>query len=313
MVSHPPLSFEVHEGVDGWLFLVGGSNDPLRLYRRSFGNTLLATRWSRLIHARLVRAERLGIRYLHVPVPEKLSIYADKAPGLAVDPRLRAGQAVVQGTLGGGSCLDLVPVLAAAREDGDVFLRTDSHWSSLGCKAAHDAICRAMGARLRWSFAERRTLVVPDFTGDLGAKLEPPRSEALERRMVARDAGLVEANELVRWAEAERRLDDVHRGARVVFRNDAPDADPRCIVLCGDSCANFASHGLTAMLAETFREVHFLWSAAVDWTYVERIRPAILLTEIAERFTTRVPSDGGFDIDALARRRLADMGAAPSR
>ncbi len=64
------------------------------------------------------------------------------------------------------------------------------------------------------------------------------------------------------------------------------------------------------MLAETFRCVHFVWSAAIDWALVARLRPDIVLTESAERFMTRLPDDDGFDLgrcqDEAAARILAE-------
>ena len=45
------------------------------------------------------------------------------------------------------------------------------------------------------------------------------------------------------------------------------------------------------MLSETFRNVHFVWSTGLDWDLIERIRPNIVITEIAERFMSTLPKD----------------------
>jgi alginate O-acetyltransferase complex protein AlgJ len=113
---------------------------------------------------------------------------------------------------------------------------------------------------------------------------------------VLRDAERVYASPIIARLEAQGEGAAMRRGARVIYRNASPDADPRRLVLFGDSYANFvteaASGVLTPMLAETFREFHFVWSSSVDWAYVERVRPDILVTEISERFMARVPVDG---------------------
>ena len=120
--------------------------------------------------------------------------------------------------------------------------------------------------------------------------------------------------------EAVGRDREIHVGAHVVYRNGSAGADPRRLVLFGDSCAHFDPFLLTGMLAESFSEVHFVWSASLDWAYIEQIRPDILLFELAERFLARVPKDD-FDVAVagqrgtggrLARLRSQGVGLAPA-
>ncbi|MGT2487746.1 hypothetical protein ACU4GA_21220 [Methylobacterium oryzae CBMB20] len=65
-----------------------GTNRVLDRYRGGLRHWLLLRGWTRLIKARARRAEDLGIRCLHVIVPEKLSVYDDKTGR----PALRARQ-----------------------------------------------------------------------------------------------------------------------------------------------------------------------------------------------------------------------------
>jgi hypothetical protein len=48
---------------------------------------------------------------------------------------------------------------------------------------------------------------------------------------------------------------------------------------------------LTGMLAETARDVEFVWSSNLDWAYIKRARPDVVVYELAERFMTIVPND----------------------
>ncbi|HMO29447.1 hypothetical protein [Enterovirga sp.] len=304
------MIYDVHVGEEGWLFLTGGANPPIRMYRRGIGRSLLLRRWAWLLAMRARRCRRRGIRYLHLPVPEKLSVYADKAPALAIDPSLGSGQQLCRLIGNEQLCLDAVEPLVAARAGGETFLRTDSHWSSEGCRVAHDTICRTLGAPIRWQLEDRHCVVVEDFVGDLGVKLTPAPAELLRRRTVTRDAVRIAANELVQRYEQAGKAADLHRGARVVYRNEAADADPRRLLLFGDSFSAFDHHGLSAMLAETFREVHFIWSSAIDWGYVDRVHPDLVLTELAERFMIWVPSDLDYDNEAFAGDRLRELDQA---
>jgi hypothetical protein len=45
------------------------------------------------------------------------------------------------------------------------------------------------------------------------------------------------------------------------------------------------------MLAETAREVEFIWSSNFDWGYIKRSKPDIVVYELVERFMTIVAND----------------------
>lgn len=298
----------VHEGLDGWLFLVGGANKPLSSYRFSLRRWWRLGRWARLVRARERRAAALGARYLHAVVPEKLSIYADLAPALGLDPSRSPALSLGRRLRGSRAWVDLTGSLLAARATGPAYLRTDTHWTIEGCHAAYLALCRAAAMTPRVDLGLCPTHDI-HLVGDLGAKLDPPRGEPSRRYGILRDARRTYANALVVASEAGGDALALHRGAHVVFQNDSPEADGRRVVLFGDSCAHFDPFMLTGMLAETCREVHFIWSASLDWRYVAAVRPDLVIAEIAERFMFRVPDDG-FDVEAFAAERLASYQSA---
>lgn len=301
----------VHVGRDGWLFLVGGRNRPLALYERSPARFWKLYRWEALIRQRRRRCERMGCRYLHLAIPEKLSVYGDLAAGLALDPARSFIRSLGRRLRGEGAYLEITGPLTDARALFETYYRTDTHWTSEGCRVAHDAVCAALHAPLRWSLADR-PLTSLDLVGDLGGKLVPPRGETQHRREVARDARRIEANALVLRFEAGTLGPNLQTCSRVAFRNDAPDADPRRLLVFGDSFAHFISDALTGMLAETFREVHFVWSAGIDWSLVAQVRPDVVVTEMAERFMTVLPRDG-IDFEAAAMAKLARFDEAQRR
>lgn len=310
----------VHVGQDGWLFLVGGSNDVLAQYTRSWRTWPHDWRWRREVVRRADRCRRLGLRYLHVVVPEKLTIYDDRTGGLPVD--VAAAPAVrlrrwLRGSGAAATLVDLVEPLRAQRRTQDLYFRTDTHWTHEGCFIAYEALCRRLGATPREELREGRPLPQGELCGDLGVKMAPPRTEPFTPHALQRHAVRAYASDLVRDFEAEGRIGELHLGTHVVFRNDAPDADPRRIVLFGDSCSHFRfevySGMLTGLLAETFREVHFLWSPGIDWDYVAAVRPDVVIGEFAERFMARLPPHH-FRHAALARlvraRKVLPQGAA---
>ena len=310
----------VHVGRDGWLFLIGGTNRVMDRYRGGLRHWLLLRAWTRLIDARAARAEALGIRCLHVIVPEKLSVYDDRTEGLRYAPAKASTRRLARRLARNPAYLDLLAPLRAARSGPvPLYLRTDTHWTVRGCLLAYREIMRALGA-IPPADIGARPLVVADEVMDIGEKLRDRPRERIERFMLQRDAERVEVGPLLAAYEGAGRDREVHVGAHVVYRNGSAGADPRRLVLFGDSCAHFDPFLLTGMLAESFSEVHFVWSASLDWSYIERVRPDILLFELAERFLARLPKDD-FDVTVagqrgtggrLARIRASGLGTDPA-
>lgn len=297
----------VHEGRDGWLFLTGGSNDVMERYRGGLRQWWLLRGWTRLIAARAARAAGLGIRCVQVVVPEKLSVYDHMTIDLPYDPARASTRRLARRLAGQAAYLDLLGPFRAARDGpAPLYLKTDTHWSAEGCLLAYRALMRALAA-IPPADIGMRPILVTDRVMDLGEKLPGRPVERLVRPQIQRDAVRVETGALVLAHEAAGRATDLHVGAHVVYRNDNPAADPRRVVLFGDSYAHFAPILLTGLLAESFAEVHFVWSSSLDWGYVERVRPDILLFELAERFLARLPTDD-FDV---ATGRKAGMAPAP--
>lgn len=294
-----------HIGQDGWLFLTGGSNDVVAQYGNSREVWARLLAWRRLALARAARAEGLGARYLHVVVPEKITIYDNKFAGLRVNvrrsPARRLARLLSLTRAGRAILVDLVGPMRAGRDAADLYFRTDTHWSFPGYFLAYREICRACGATPRDDLALRPSHLCAQVM-DIETKLPFPEPEPVMRHVLQRDA-VREPGALVRVYEAAGRGHDLHVGAHVVFRNPSPQADPRRVVLFGSSCSGHVHGMLSGALAETFREVHFVWSASIDWAYVEAVRPDLLLFEIAERFMARVPTDD-FSVEAFAAERI---------
>ena len=91
----------VHVGTSGWLFLAEGTNDVRKLYcDPNFLSDEDIQKWRLLLLQRKLKLETASIEYLHVWVPEKLSIYSEFLgpnfpPARWVQPReLRAQKSI---------------------------------------------------------------------------------------------------------------------------------------------------------------------------------------------------------------------------
>ncbi|SDA30740.1 SGNH hydrolase-like domain-containing protein, acetyltransferase AlgX [Methylobacterium sp. UNC378MF] len=295
-------------GHDGWLYWVGRASEVEAFYGDTATSRRILKRWTRLIRRRALRLDGLGIRHVHAIVPDKLAIYPDLLgrpfPGLDDPPGTRLARLVAGDSQ--AAMVDLQTPLQTARADEPVYLRTDTHWTYRGYLTAYRALCEALDAPVA-AHVFAGTSVNERFTFDLGEKLVPPVDEDYVAYDFPRRAARIDANALVAVRESGRavRPRGLFVGSRVVLENrDAPD--PRRVVLFGDSYIYSPGARLTAMLAETFGEVHAIWSANIDWAYVEDVRPDIVIFEIAERFLRQVPTDRiRIDNFAAARARRA--------
>ena len=84
----------------------------------------------------------------------------------------------------------------------------------------------------------------------------------------ARDSQNVSRNEIAQYLETVTAA-LVHIGALIRYKNSNPSAANKKILIFGDSYASLRPDGLTAMLAETAREVEFIWSSNLDWAYIK--------------------------------------------
>ena len=309
----------IHVGQDGWLFLKTGTNDVLGQYERPEETTELIWQWRSLVASRERRLRALGILYRHVVAPEKLMIYDHRLDGLAIRPAASPAYRLLRSEPPPGlsplaryaawrrrkrwrqTCIDLVTPMRAQRDAADLYCRTDTHWSFEGCFLAYAEICRALGAELRAELRDRPSYEA-DHDGDLGSAFDPPRRARSRTVLMQQDAARIYGSPIVEAREKAGLLHTLHVGAHVVYGN-ATAADPRRLALFGDSFSHVMPYMLTIMLAETFREVHFVWSTSIDWTYIERVRPDIVLTEVAERFMVQVPDDT-FSVERYAQERF---------
>lgn len=291
---HKPgvIENEVLIGKDGWLFLWDGSNEVHRYYTDpDYFTDEDARNWADLLTTRRDRIEALGARYLHMTVPDKLSLLPEFVTLRLPHFDRRPTRLVASLLPGDGVNLDILPDLRKAAKQIPVFHRTDSHWTTAGCQAAYRRLCAVLGVEPQ-DFSDRETNARHQAL-DLGGKLTPPIMETPVFTEIRKKSRRVAENEAVRYNEQTGFPEGKPHfvGCYVHMQNDSPDARPETVLLFGNSFSEFRPSMLTAMLAETYRDLHFVWSTRLDFALIERLRPQIVISQIAERFMGTLPVD----------------------
>lgn len=321
---------EVHIGKDATLFLLQGTNNVSSQYKKSDEAKFFQIHWQTTIHARGKRLKGMGIVYKQVLIPEKLTIYDNLLNNIDIDwrlspanrlynedqyysrfpfRRLRVDKYLRRYAQRKNLLIDLIGPMRADRDKQSLYYRTDSHLSFAGRILAYQQICRALEAEPVRDFWERPTVYHAGWVGDLGKNFVPPLYEGTTLHNLQRDSVRVYASPIVELRERQGQEGTIQTGAHVVYRNKIAK-DSRTLLLFGDSYANCMPIGLTIMLAETFKELHFIWSTQLDYGYIEKTRPDLVLAEMSERFVFR-PVDDSWDMNSYVQERYgADLDVA---
>jgi hypothetical protein len=301
---------------DGWLFLVGGANSTKELFdAEGFSRRVQIEQWAARITARRERFAELGIRYRMLVVPEKLSvlglseprrteIFGEKAAGDVEPPGARFVRLVRDPAI----VYPLEFLTSQEARGYQTFARTDSHWTWLGALSAFQLLAASLNYKFTLTeyFALRREEKryrgdlweepFPDVGPDLFVRVAPP--DWIRRVYCNSLVGFKEANDLSNAA-------GLHAGCHCVFVNDCP-ASTDSVLLFGSSFSDYRLpvNLLTTIITTQFKVVHFVWSTEIDFDYVTRVRPHLVIAEIPERFLTMCPSDE-LDIESHAVTRLA--------
>jgi len=82
-----------------------------------------------------------------------------------------------------------------------------------------------------------------------------------------------------------------NKGTVRVYRNLKAPFDKKIICFVNSFFWQFFnSYGLSWWLSRLFREYHFVWSPEIDFDYIERNTPEIVLGLAIERFMHKVPA-----------------------
>ena len=275
----------------------------------------LAGVWVERLRERSRRLARAGIEYVHLPIPDNSTVRAfRKKSEIVAQPSSALGYFTADAGYKSPSILNVLPYFARQSAHYTLYGHTDPRWSFWGCYSAYQLICSRLDVptnRALPGYPHCETEHVLEANSDPAT----PATEKVRTYQLDQRAERTWANSLVRFLEEHGQTDNLnaHPGAHVIYRNSQADAVDQTLVLFGSTCSDYRPRLLTGMLAETFREVHFIGSEHVDFDYVARVNASVVITECPERTMVCVPEDTvavstlGSEALATLKERLATV------
>lgn len=269
-------------GKENWCFIYQGSNDYRGGYLKKDLNEV-GVQWGALIERRYRACECLGIKFLQIIVPNKLTIHPESFPENLDSNITFILRNFLKSDIAGRS---LVP-LDLFREEcvrNAVFRRNDSHLA-VGGNAILAASILAKLDLSHYSFGNVVTSRIRHH-GDLGGKFLPPLDEDVSAPSFS--DGLLDQGKIEKIYE---NIQTSLTGTHQVFKNSSAPIKAKLVVFGNSFFERVPSWGLSPFFSAIFEEYHFIWAPDIDFEYVETVKPDYVIAQTCERFMSKLPSD----------------------
>lgn len=284
---HQSFCDYVEIGRDGWLFYtLEGNMDIARGAYPYFNEDVLAEICRQQIAIQTKLAEQ-GIEYVLVLPPSKVSIYPEfiqsgdygiiKTPCDILTDYLREHSNV--------KVINLKPALLKAKEQAQIYFKTDTHWTPQGSYAGYAATVDGLiNFGLIRQEPTQVTYVSKLHPGDLADMMLGHSDQKMLEAYY--DSDIV--NPLaIKWVAGDATYDALSNALAAIndpcthysYTNDQVDG-PSALMF-GDSM--FGNWNTETLLAENFSEFTFLWTPNMNQDIIDFVHPDIVLYELGER------------------------------
>ncbi len=223
-----------------------------------------------LVSAMRDNLARRKIRFLVAPPPNAATVYQDDLPDWAQNRGRRTEYDLfLQGLAARGvEAVDLRPVMAKARSEGQAYFLHDTHWTALGALMAYNSVVAADG-HPGWRLDPTTALAAPS----------PHQGGDLARMLGLQDSVTEKAEELA-LPQGEKTLLTADPYGDYVQTSGRPGPT---IMIIGDS---FTGAHIEPMLLQHAGRVVWLASnhCGFDWAAIDRFQPDEVWWMPNERF-----------------------------
>lgn len=280
-------------GHNGYLYLVGGSNNVLAQYNeptsaeeeKALEGTAKA--WAELVQNRRDELARRKTSFIQFIFPDKLTAMPDLAPVQTSGPTPLLGR-INELLRDNPSYVDGVKVFDAWSGPAAPYQRNDSHCSPAGSLAAARAMLGALPGCGEGFLPDVRLTHTAFHDGDLTARFfGVPMWDEHSEPDPEQFAALTAAIKVRHSSQPGDRV----MGSHTVLEN--PNAPiKKTVVAFGNSHFGWKPDRpamLTWWFARLFTEFHFKWETDLDYSYVDEVNPDYVVCQSIERFIGRVP------------------------
>lgn len=274
----------VELGKDGWMYYTQDRN--LKIASGEY--VLLQKELESILKQQQRINDKLksqGIEYVLVLPPSKVSIYPEY---------IRSGDYQVRETpvdqlaqyIQTHSDIKVIPLkqaLLEAKKEGQVFFKTDTHWTQYGAYMAYREIIKKLNEFGLIDDAPEEVIFEPsEYQGEMGglmgnSKLVPPEKTTISV-ILEKDARRVEEGELYQSFHNILKQYNVYKPC-YLYENAKKD---NTLLMYGDSM--FGTWNATELLAEHFNTMAYVWGGDIQQEYIDILKPKVVIYEITERY-----------------------------
>ncbi|WP_432244710.1 hypothetical protein ACRB8A_11090 [Arthrobacter sp. G.S.26] len=277
-------------GRDGHLFLTGGSNALRDQYREPATDAAKAAmeekaqRWEAALDSNAKALAELGIPFLQVMIPEKLTALRHLAP-LPISGPTPLYNRVDELMAGKPGYLNFLGMFDGWDNEIGAWQRNDTHCSPAGSLAMTRAMLeRLPGCDPRW--LDGVSLTETTYRdGDLSAKFFDVPLWDKQYRPAPDALGEQEITNVYSYSPGH------FVGSHNIWQNSAPVSDKKVVVFGNSFFGGVESPTrLGWWFSRLFREYHMKWENALDLDYIRDVRPDYVIFQTIERFLVRPPA-----------------------
>lgn len=232
-------------------------------------------KWCDTIEARTTYCAERGIPYGIIFAPDTHAVYPEDLAELDNRPGIRPMLQLLN-AYKGDSVFYPIDSLKAARDVGEVCHVTDSHWTGFGAYTAYRDVMRQMPVDLRILGDNPNDVRIFDkmLVGDLGNKFTPHRTGRY--------------TECAANASKTKKIwnNGVTNRGHMSFWTGNPTDMPRGLLLTDSYGWKFQR-----FMAESFSSLFVVHSPLLEKEAIERFKPDVVISLLAERFVPKVPGD----------------------
>ncbi|MCF8516916.1 MAG: hypothetical protein K9G72_21530 [Rhodobacteraceae bacterium] len=272
-VSEAERDGKVMVGRSGRLFLHHDMNSVMAQHS---GELLLSDQetqiWTSTLAARTQKCSALGLRYEMIFAPDTHAVYREDISLLDTAKGPRPIQQVLSAYREANLHYPLAE-MRKARSFGEVCQETDSHWSAFGAFVAYRSVMQRMGMKLPVPAEGEYQLQDKELVGDLGGKFDPPRAGRTTEVVIPQHSrkvwnnGVTNRGHMSLWIGKKRQL-------------------PKALLLTDSYGWKFQ-----VFLAQSFSDLFVVHSPIFEPEAIERFKPDVVISLLAERFAYKVPKD----------------------